>query len=61
MGHWWERNIVEPGKLPLLLCFVAFIATFLTTRAITRSITLIALSVPSSLRSFSATRAALRR
>jgi hypothetical protein len=38
VAHWWERNIVEPGKLPLLLCFVAFIATFITTRAITRSI-----------------------
>jgi hypothetical protein len=35
---WWEREIVEPGKLPLLLCFVAFVLTFLVTRAITRLI-----------------------
>ena len=34
----WERNIVEPGKLPLLLCFVALIVTFFTTRTITRLI-----------------------
>ncbi|MEU8571617.1 hypothetical protein AB0C51_25370 [Streptomyces pathocidini] len=35
---WWERNIVEPGKLPLLLALAAFILTFLTTRTITRLI-----------------------
>ena len=35
---WWERNIVEPGKLPLLLLMLAFIITFLVTRVITRSI-----------------------
>ena len=35
---WWEREIVEPGKLPVLLCFVAFVLTFLVTRAITRLI-----------------------
>ena len=35
---WWERNIVEPGKLPLLLLMLAFIVTFLVTRVITRSI-----------------------
>lgn len=38
MGHWWERNIVEPGKLPLLLALTAFILTFLVTRLITRMI-----------------------
>ena len=38
MAGWWERNISEPGKLPLLLCFLAFVVTFLATRAITRSI-----------------------
>ncbi|MEU9985600.1 hypothetical protein AB0E10_02145 [Streptomyces sp. NPDC048045] len=38
MGHWWERNIVEPGKLPLLLALTAFVATFLVTRIITRLI-----------------------
>lgn len=35
---WWERNIVEPGKLPLLLCFAALIVTFVLTRTITRLI-----------------------
>src|SRR5919106_733639 len=38
MGHWLERNIVEPGKLPLLLALTAFVLTFLITRVITRTI-----------------------
>lgn len=38
MGHWWERNIVEPGKLPLLLALTAFVLTFVVTRVITRLI-----------------------
>ncbi|WP_112467759.1 hypothetical protein [Streptomyces triticisoli] len=38
MGHWLERNIIEPGKLPLLLALVAFILTFVITRTITRLI-----------------------
>jgi hypothetical protein len=38
MGHWWLRNIVEPGKLPLLLALTAFVLTFLVTRVITRLI-----------------------
>ncbi|CAL9584494.1 hypothetical protein [Streptomyces sp. Tu 3180] len=38
MGHWWERNIVEPGKLPLLLALAAFVLTFVITRVITRLI-----------------------
>ncbi|MFF3161201.1 hypothetical protein [Streptomyces sp. NPDC003273] len=38
MGHWWERNILEPGKLPLLLALAAFLLTFLVTRVITRLI-----------------------
>ncbi|MER5436406.1 hypothetical protein [Streptomyces sp. NPDC002588] len=38
MGHWLQRNIVEPGKLPLLLALTAFVVTFLVTRAITRLI-----------------------
>ncbi|MGW0713011.1 hypothetical protein ACWD4G_45035 [Streptomyces sp. NPDC002643] len=38
MGHWWERNIVEPGKLPLLVALAAFVVTFLVTRMITRLI-----------------------
>ncbi|MET9389067.1 hypothetical protein ABZY20_01445 [Streptomyces sp. NPDC006624] len=35
---WLERNIIEPGKLPLLLALVAFVLTFLITRGITRLI-----------------------
>jgi hypothetical protein len=38
MGHWWERNIVEPGKLPLFLALVAFLLAFLITRTVTRMI-----------------------
>ncbi|MFJ6567814.1 hypothetical protein ACIQNU_10350 [Streptomyces sp. NPDC091292] len=37
-GSWWYRNIVEPGKLPLLLALVAFVVTFVLTRVITRMI-----------------------
>ncbi|WP_330238489.1 hypothetical protein [Streptomyces sp. NBC_00525] len=38
MGHWFERNFVEPGKLPLLLALTAFVLTFAVTRFITRMI-----------------------
>ncbi|MER5292818.1 hypothetical protein ABT382_12130 [Streptomyces pharetrae] len=38
MGQWLERNIVEPGKLPLLLALAAFVLTFAVTRLITRTI-----------------------
>ncbi|AKN68870.1 membrane protein [Streptomyces sp. PBH53] len=38
MGHWWVRNIVEPGKLPLLLALAAFVLTFVVTRIVTRLI-----------------------
>lgn len=38
MGHWWERNIIEPGKLPLLLALLSFVLSFLVTRVITRLI-----------------------
>ncbi|MFH8406073.1 hypothetical protein ACH4FX_15020 [Streptomyces sp. NPDC018019] len=38
MGHWWFRNIIEPGKLPLLLALVSFVLTFAVTRVITRLI-----------------------
>jgi hypothetical protein len=38
MGDWWQRNIVEPGKFPLLLALAAFVLTFLITRVITRLI-----------------------
>ncbi|MGV9255086.1 hypothetical protein [Streptomyces sp. NPDC003697] len=38
MGHWLYRNVVEPGKLPLLLALAAFVVTFLATRLVTRLI-----------------------
>ncbi|WP_329277987.1 hypothetical protein [Streptomyces sp. NBC_00691] len=38
MGHWFSRNIVEPGKLPMLLALTSFIVTFLVTRTIVRLI-----------------------
>ncbi|MCX4761409.1 hypothetical protein OG562_10540 [Streptomyces sp. NBC_01275] len=38
MGHWLQRNIVEPGKLPLLVALAAFVLTFLITRVVTRLI-----------------------
>ncbi|KNB52769.1 hypothetical protein [Streptomyces caatingaensis] len=38
MEHWLDRNVVEPGKLPLLLALAAFVLTFLVTRVITRLI-----------------------
>nr|WP_308800883.1 hypothetical protein [Streptomyces polyasparticus] len=38
MGHWWYRNILEPGKLPLLLALLSFVLSFLVTRIITRMI-----------------------
>ncbi|MGW0764839.1 hypothetical protein [Streptomyces sp. NPDC002676] len=38
MGHWLQRNIIEPGKLPLLLALTAFVLTFVVTRVITRLI-----------------------
>ncbi|MFL9659741.1 hypothetical protein ACJ7VE_39330 [Streptomyces sp. PB17] len=38
MGDWWQRNIMEPGKLPLLLALTAFVLTFVITRVITRLI-----------------------
>jgi hypothetical protein len=38
VGDWWQTEIVDPGKQPLLLCSVAFIVTFAVTRIIVRSI-----------------------
>ena len=37
-GDWWYDNIIEPGKLPMLLCLGAFVVTFVLTRVITRLI-----------------------
>lgn len=36
MAGWWERTIIEPGKLPLLLTLLSFVLTFAVVRAITR-------------------------
>ncbi|MFF9648918.1 hypothetical protein [Streptomyces sp. NPDC014622] len=38
MGHWFDRNVIEPGKLPLLLALAAFVLTFAVTRVVTRMI-----------------------
>lgn len=38
MGHWLHRNIIEPGKLPLLLALVSFVLAFLVVRTIARLI-----------------------
>ncbi|SOD58824.1 hypothetical protein SAMN06297387_101343 [Streptomyces zhaozhouensis] len=38
MAEWWYRNIVEPGKQPLLLALLAFVLTFAVTRCVTRLI-----------------------
>ena len=38
MSDWWSENILETGKLPLLLCLAAFVLTFVLTRVITRMI-----------------------
>ncbi|HXP56617.1 MAG TPA: hypothetical protein VN847_16740, partial [Streptosporangiaceae bacterium] len=38
MDSWWHRDIIAADKLPLMLCFLAFIITFTTTRTITRLI-----------------------
>jgi hypothetical protein len=38
MLSWWHRDVIAAGKLPLLLCFAAFVLTFVTTRTITRLI-----------------------
>ncbi|TXS29386.1 hypothetical protein EAO71_11875 [Streptomyces sp. ms191] len=38
MGHWFTRNIIEPGKLATLLALSSFLLTFLITRTVTRLI-----------------------
>jgi hypothetical protein len=38
MVSWWHRDVIAAGKLPLMLCFLAFVTTFATTRTITRLI-----------------------
>jgi hypothetical protein len=38
MVSWWHRDVIGAGKLALLLCFLAFVVTFVVTRSITRLI-----------------------
>jgi hypothetical protein len=38
MLSWWHRDVIAAGKLPLMLCFVSFVLTFISTRAVTRMI-----------------------
>jgi hypothetical protein len=38
MGSWWQHEVVAAGRLPLGLCFLAFVVTFVSTRTITRLI-----------------------
>ena len=38
MGDWWQTEVVDPGKQPLLLCALAFVVTFAVTRIVVRSI-----------------------
>src|ERR1700761_8150339 len=38
MASWWHRDVLAAGKLPLMLCFLAFVVTFALTRTITRMI-----------------------
>jgi hypothetical protein len=35
---WFRDHVVDTGRLPLFLCFLAFVVTFLATRVITRMI-----------------------
>ncbi|NCY17769.1 MAG: hypothetical protein EBX39_13625, partial [Actinobacteria bacterium] len=38
MGSFWQTNVVDAGKLPLLVCCIAFVTTFIVTRIIVRAI-----------------------
>src|SRR5215207_9639823 len=38
MSSWIQRDLIDAGRLPLFLCFLAFLVTFVTTRVITRMI-----------------------
>jgi hypothetical protein len=38
LNTWWQHDVVDGYKGPLMLSFVAFVVTFLTTRTITRLI-----------------------
>lgn len=38
LAGWWQLDVIDGGKGPLLLSFVAFVLTFVITRTITRMI-----------------------
>ncbi len=38
MSSWIQHDLIDAGRLPLFLCFLAFVVTFITTRVITRMI-----------------------
>ncbi len=38
MLHWFEHDIIDRGRLPLLCCLIAFILTFFVTRTFVRLI-----------------------
>jgi hypothetical protein len=38
VADWFQRTVVDPGKLPIFLCAVAFIATFIITRWVVTTI-----------------------
>jgi hypothetical protein len=38
MWSWFQREILDSGRLPLAVCFAAYLVTFITTRTITRII-----------------------
>jgi hypothetical protein len=38
VGDWWQQEVLDTGKQPLVLCAVAFIVTFAVTRVVVRSI-----------------------
>lgn len=38
MSTWWQQEVIDGQKLPLMLCFLAFVVTFAVTRTITRMI-----------------------
>jgi hypothetical protein len=38
VADWWQQDIVEAGKLPLLLTTISFIVTFVVTRVVVRMI-----------------------
>lgn len=38
MWQWFQEEVVDGGRLPVLVCFAAFVITFVATRVITRMI-----------------------